>query len=69
MSKMWGNQIKYRCLDDCVQCGCPSHELQLMYNHTTDWMWVYKDGEVVTAFERGMWDAFKEAIKEELESK
>jgi len=63
MSKQWFKEVPYKCGDDCIQAGCPGHKLQLMYNHTIDWMSVYIDGKEAHAFECGKWAALKQAIK------
>lgn len=49
--------VVYRCSNDCVQSGCPGHELRLMYYSITDsyvFSWV---GEKQMHLERGELDA------------
>jgi hypothetical protein len=29
-------KTRYKCSDDCVQSGCPSHELKLEFQSTSD---------------------------------
>jgi hypothetical protein len=31
-----GPRIKYKCFNDCRQEGCPGHEIQFVYHHTSD---------------------------------
>lgn len=49
---------KYRCSDDCLQSGCPSHEAKLIYQSTSD-AYTFENGNGCTKyFERGELEAF-----------
>ena len=29
-------EYKYKCFNDCIQTGCPGHEMQIIYETTSD---------------------------------
>lgn len=51
----------YRCSDDCVQSGCPSHEAVLEYMSVTD-SYTFKSDRQEKYFERGELEAFIELL-------
>ena len=56
--------MEYRCSDDCLQIGCPSHEAKLIYQSISD-TYVFENGKGETKyFERGELEAFIELLKE-----
>ena len=54
---------KYRCSDDCLQSGCPTHEAKLIYQSASD-TYTFENGKGETKyFERGELEAFIELLK------
>jgi hypothetical protein len=54
---------KYRCSDDCLQSGCPTHEAKLIYQSVSD-AYTFENGKGETKyFERGELEAFIELLK------
>ncbi len=48
----------YRCSDDCLQSGCPTHIAKLTYQSTSD-TYTFDDGKGhIHHFERGALEAF-----------
>lgn len=42
----------YRCDDDCVQSGCPGHNMQLIINNTAGVGTLIIDGKQIHIFDR-----------------
>ena len=56
-------EIQYRCSDDCVQSGCPSHTLTLTYNSVVDRIVLTNTlGDKFVGFERNEIEAFIELL-------
>jgi hypothetical protein len=54
--------ITYRCSDDCIQSGCPTHIATLQYQSTVDHYTFDLNGQVI-ALERGKMDALITLLK------
>lgn len=46
-----------KCHNDCVQTGCPKHEITLEYHHTSDTVTVREDGKHYAIFDKAIWRA------------
>jgi len=53
-------RAEFKHLNDCKQCGCPGHVLEIAYNSTTDQTIVSVDGEEYAIFDDGLWNAMIE---------
>jgi hypothetical protein len=54
--------IKYRCVDDCVQSGCPGHEMQLVKYTTVSVVQVNIDGNRYTSFDSNQIEALRNLL-------
>lgn len=57
------HKLKYRCSDDCLQSGCPTHEGVLEYQSTSD-AYKFDNGKgEIKYFERGELETFIALLK------
>lgn len=49
-------QTRFTCGNDCVQTGCPGHDMELAHHHTSDTVSVSVDGQHYATFDQVMWD-------------
>jgi hypothetical protein len=54
---------KYRCSDDCIQSGCPTHQAKLIYQSTTDYYEFDNGKGEIKYFERGELEVFIRLLK------
>ena len=48
-------QTRVTCGNDCVQTGCPSHDLELAHHYTSDTVSVSLDGKHYATFDADVW--------------
>jgi len=57
------SKLEYKCSDDCLQKGCPSHNATLTYQSCSD-AYTFDNGKGdIKEFERGELEAFIQLIK------
>lgn len=49
-------QTRIRCGNDCVQTGCPGHDLELAHHHTSDTVSLTLDGKPYATFDSAIWE-------------
>ncbi len=57
------HELKYRCNDDCLQSGCPSHIAKLQVQTTSDYYTFDNGHGSIHHFERGELEAFIKLLK------
>lgn len=70
MSTQRGPWVKYSCLNDCAQTGCPGHRIRAVYFHTSDVMGFEVEGDQNTRylFDPQEWVAMREAASTDIGS-
>lgn len=54
MGNNYGPIVKFHCLNDCRQEGCPGHEARFTYSRSSDVEWFEVDGEQTHTFDANM---------------
>jgi len=45
----------YHCCNDCRQTGCPGHEVELIFHHTSDTVSIVRDGKHQHTYDKTEW--------------
>lgn len=66
---MWDTNITsinkpIKCDDDCLQSGCPGHELRVDINSVSGTGMLYKDGTLLLNMDRGEAEALLDMLQE-----
>jgi hypothetical protein len=62
MSTSISEIVEYRCVDDCVQSGCPGHKMQLLIHNTVNIVHVEIDGKRFASFDENQIEALKKLL-------
>ncbi len=57
------SKTKYHCFNDCEMSGCPSHEMKISIQTTSDALTVYRDGKLWFGADPSEWKKLKELLK------
>ena len=57
-------ELEFRCSDDCLQSGCPTHVARVAYESVCDILYFSDGKHIDVSFEKGSLQAFLKLIKE-----
>lgn len=58
-----GEAVKYSCVNDCKQTGCPGHIMQVDYHRTADVIIASIDGKPWMYLDDAQWDAMHKSME------